>query len=595
MIALSVQGPNIHAHNRHSSFRLFTLAALLIIPLLSAAQFSRLEDIYNRVSDIWGKNGKAYEYYLNEMLRTKSIDMQTLRGYSSGVYQGMNEQLSDLQGIKAEGKNLEFRDAIIAYCKAANGYMDNADKMFERLQLKGVFDKEVYQDLVSTLNNASGKMVRLYGEAKAAESKPASPPQQAAQPVSVPAGPAALIRFTAPGTSGTAAKYGLRETGGKIILPAEYDLISTGLDYPESERDKNNAAGYFLRKGMKYGFANTAGKVIIPPVYDLIGHLREGLFFVGQKGKYGYADENGKLVIPLKFNYDMTAGQEEGSSLFSEIRYFRNGFAPFSVAGKWGLINKAGVPVVPAKYDEVSDINNGYAMVKSSAGTGFVNAKGVLVLKPAVREVMGQVYNGAVIVKQDNKYFILDILKGTQSRVPYTEMITGFNEWGLAMVEAHDHYGYINAKGQTVFEAKYDFPKNDFDHGLIALSTGMSGRYALYDTNGKYLTSDRYDFVGRFRNGLAPVNVGRQYGMINLKGDEVVSPVYDYMGEFSNGRACVGSRKYGSGVYGFIDEQGKLVIPMIYDEPGNFICGQASVRRNGRRYEIDTQGQEIKQ
>lgn len=569
------------------------MIASVFMPVLAAGQYSQLSDSYKRINTIWGQSGKAYEFQLNEMLKTRSIDLQVLHVYSNSVFKGMTEELKQLEPIKATGKDLAFRNAMMAYCKAANDYFDQLDKMLDRYMQKGTFDKETYLDIERALNSAASRMSSAAKEAEQGNVQASSvvlagPPATPA----IPAGPAALIRFSVKDASGKNEKFGMRESSGKIIIPAVYDWISSSINYTPDERDEANQAGYFIRKADKEGFISPSGKVIIPPIYQLVGHLSEGRFFIGSKGKFGFADENGKAVIPLKYYYDDS--EDEGSSLHTEIRYFRNGFARVSLAGNWGLINKAGVAVVPLKYDEVSDFESGYAMVKNSAGTGFVNTKGVMVVKPAAREVMGHIYNGAVMLKQDNKYFILDIASGTQTRVPYTEVIYGFNEWGLALVESHGLSGFINHKGQTVIEAIYDFPTKDFQSGMITLTRGRSDYCALFDSTGRAVTSARYDFIGKFRNGIAPFQLNGKYGLINKKGEEVQEAVYDFMGDYSNGRACVGRRSYGSATYGFIDESGKVVIPLIYDKMGNFMNGKAAMTRNGRDFEIDTQGQTIK-
>ena len=73
-------------------------------------------------------------------------------------------------------------------------------------------------------------------------------------------------------------------------------------------------------------------------------------------------------------------------------------------------------------------------------------------------------------------------------------------------------------------------------------------------------------------------------------GKRLTSLDFDYIDNFSEGLASVGIAGRG---YGFIDETGNLVIPAIYENADSFKNGKATVERDGKRYYVDKNGEEI--
>ena len=81
----------------------------------------------------------------------------------------------------------------------------------------------------------------------------------------------------------------------------------------------------------------------------------------------------------------------------------------------------------------------------------------------------------------------------------------------------------------------------------------------------------RYDWVGRFSEGLAAVRLGGLYGFVDEEGREIVEPKYRIVGDYSFGFAQVDV----DGKSGLIDRDGKMVIEPKYASitaiaPGRF-------------------------
>lgn len=96
------------------------------------------------------------------------------------------------------------------------------------------------------------------------------------------------------------------------------------------------------------------------------------------------------------------------------------------------------------------------------------------------------------------------------------------------------------------------------------------GNFGFKDTHGKVLIEPQYAWVGEFRHGLCPVNLGCTWY-----------------------RTPEGERYY-ENHYGYIDERGKTIIPFRFQEAHNFNkYGVAVVEDDTDSYMIDTHGNEI--
>lgn len=94
---------------------------------------------------------------------------------------------------------------------------------------------------------------------------------------------------------------------------------------------------------------------------------------VNKQGKCGYQDENGDLIVGYKYTYI-------GS--FNE-----NGLAIVMKGSKYGFINKKGVEVIPATYDQISDFDHGVAQITKGKKVGLIDEKANVILKPAYLEI----------------------------------------------------------------------------------------------------------------------------------------------------------------------------------------------------------------
>lgn len=135
-------------------------------------------------------------------------------------------------------------------------------------------------------------------------------------------------------------------------------------------------------------------------------------------------------------------------------------------------------------------------------------------------------------------------------------------------------------------DGKYDIV-GDFSDGLAPVK--RDGKWGYIDESGREVVSCQYRLAGPFSGGVAVVSNATSDAVIN-KSFQTVVPfgTYDYIWYFSDGMAIVMKNDK----QGYIDTAGKGVIPCRYDWATNFTNGVATVIENGKRITIDKTGKE---
>jgi hypothetical protein len=126
--------------------------------------------------------------------------------------------------------------------------------------------------------------------------------------------------------------------------------------------------------------------------------------------------------------------------------------------------------------------------------------------------------------------------------------------------------------------------------------------WGFIDLQGKWVIQPQFQAAYRFREELAPVELGGKWGYVSESGTLVITPQYTEAHYFNNGLARVATGPppnpgdhvlvTASG-YGFIDKTGKMVVPADWDDAGEFSEGLAPVMKGSKCGFIDTAGQVV--
>lgn len=189
-----------------------------------------------------------------------------------------------------------------------------------------------------------------------------------------------------------------------------------------------------------------------------------------------------------------------------------------------------------AKYDRVTQFDDGLARVSKNSRHGYVDTLGKVVV-PLVYDDAVRFHNGYAAVgkggDEDRKWALID--RSGREITPF----------------AWDHVGNVN------------------DGVAVAWTReGAARSYALVDTLGR-VTPLEYAVCGDFSNGYAAAGVGE------LTVEKVVQP----------GMSRVPDKLTFTGKYGYITPDGKPAIPAQFDEAGKFgDDGLAPVGMQGKYY-----------
>jgi hypothetical protein len=134
-----------------------------------------------------------------------------------------------------------------------------------------------------------------------------------------------------------------------------------------------------------------------------------------------------------------------------------------------------------------------------------------------------------------------------------------------------------------------------------------SQKYGLKNSKGVILIKPKYDNIGKFNEGFAPVQIGDKMSFVNSSGKEIVPfTTYAYIGAFKKGICAVNvggnlkefnqvewSAQESSGKWGFINTTGKVIIPIKYDWVSGFKEGLAFFKHNKKWGFINEKGEEV--
>lgn len=242
------------------------------------------------------------------------------------------------------------------------------------------------------------------------------------------------------------------------IINQQGDLI-TNQSYNEIQPFSEGLAVVKIREN--YGFIDTTGRLVIPADYSKAAGFNEGRAMVQKDGNCGYISRTGDPVIPFQFSkcLDFQDGKavvykgirraglvdlqgnlviepsvdrllqfREGRGLVRDNEYrfyyiteqanlyngfyekateFKHGVAVVQMNGKWGIINRKGIEIIPPKYDQIETFENGYAKVRIEGFSGLSNLNGKLIVEPDF-EYISYAGDGLFRVEQGDKVGYFD-------------------------------------------------------------------------------------------------------------------------------------------------------------------------------------------
>lgn len=386
-------------------------------------------------------------------------------------------------------------------------------------------------------------------------------------------------------------KRGLINSKGKYVTECKYDEIFddelNGYYYPfiRDERYVNDSVVNDVPVMIgTYGIIDSTGRVLSEPIFTEIPVYGDGMFRVKLNGKYGYADLTGHVTIPPQWDFAVAFSEgkaivsdngkssiigKDGSVIKDNLGYgtgmyrFMNNRARCRAAdGSYGFINSLGERVIPTVYDAADDYTDGYAVVSKDNKYGVIDTNGNFTI-PAEYEFIYYLGDGFFQVKnKDGKAGVLSSAGETIIQMNFDNVF--HLQKNYFMVESEGLSGCYDVTGKQIYPASSQM-QLFFVQGRSLVS--KDSKTGMIDTTGKYIFPAEYDSIGYFFNGYTTLYKNGVYGAADSTGKIIVAPHYIELRPFLNGYAVF--RKKGK--FGFLNSSGQVIAEPEYEDLGAFV------------------------
>lgn len=267
----------------------------------------------------------------------------------------------------------------------------------------------------------------------------------------------------------------------KTVIPCKYGYVSPII---------NERA--FYKANNKWGIMDIQNNSIQDAIYDKIkinnnwlsdAFTTEGIFqdnmyvFIGDK--QGMIDNNGKAFIPVKYD---------------SLGVFSENMIVAKCGNLYGYINSNGEECIPLTYNHADDFSEGLAAVKNEKGKYlFIDASGVMVIKPHEYDRVGHFQNGTCKVYRKDKVWeidregkkVKDSTKKLEKDNDTDEMYVENNNNANSNFFQHQHTGTDNVIQQNERQTKTELKYNEISDLKRQKLNGRIKKIGCYSYNEK--------------------------------------------------------------------------------------------------------------
>ena len=267
----------------------------------------------------------------------------------------------------------------------------------------------------------------------------------------------------------------------KTVIPCKYGYISPVI---------NERA--FYKANNKWGIMDIQNNSIQEAIYDKIvinnnmlseaftpdGTFKDNMYvFIGDK--QGMIDKNGKAFIPVKYD---------------SLGVFSDNMIVAKCGNLYGYINSNGEECIPLTYSHADDFSEGLAAVKNEKGKYlFIDASGVMVIKPHEYDRVGHFQNGTCKVYRKDKVWeidregkkVKDSTKKLEKDNDTDEMYVENNNNANSNFFQHQHTGTDNVIQQNERQTKTELKYNEISDLKRQKLNGRIKKIGCYSYNEK--------------------------------------------------------------------------------------------------------------
>jgi hypothetical protein len=324
----------------------------------------------------------------------------------------------------------------------------------------------------------------------------------------------------------------------------------------------------------KFGYINEHGNFVIPPRYNYCYSFNEyGLapIYDNLTDQLYFIDTKGDTILSSTEQYQLISNPY----LRGSVPTFMDGMLKVKSNGKYGFINLEGELIIPAKYDSVTDFNQGLAAVRIDTSFYIIDALGneERITERNIKSIDRFSEGFAAYCLSTNKWGFLD--KNGSVKIPPRYLSVGFFKRGVTYVEVtNGTFGYVDTTGTWVIWPDLAEGKN-FSDDCDYVAVYRRGTYTVefISSSGQRNTIKEISVSDYFSEDLIKgqkniLKNNNEYGFLNPKGEWQIPPQFEDVGLFHNGY-CIAFKK--NRILGFIDKTGLWAIEPSFTALGNFV------------------------
>ena len=375
----------------------------------------------------------------------------------------------------------------------------------------------------------------------------------------------------------------------------KWGIVSNKRVYVDPKFDQfDDVAGKMLSYMMdgRYGVVTLKGKVILPAEYDVVNFystswLTSCDFITALKDQQwsvtGYYNLN---QVDVAFSIDaletteciVTIGDEE----YRLVSAFYGGFAKVCKDNLYGMVNPQGEFVVPVEYDGLTALGNRFFVVEKDKKCGLYRNDGKQLAPCSYNMLIGLTPDSLHVVmsKGDNLYKI-DLDGHVHKQASVDDLKAKYDPWvldcnnGQAIVYIDRKPCVMAYDGTVIIPTKYSTIKMANEIGIFGILDNKkyykvadkTGLFAAFDEKGVQLTDFKYTdihYAGGDKDAFAVATVvgGKlKCGVCDSTGREIIPLEYESI-KASKGDVFAFKR---NGKYGIVNTNNKVIIPFELD------------------------------
>lgn len=259
---------------------------------------------------------------------------------------------------------------------------------------------------------------------------------------------------------------------------------------------------------------------------------------------YGLKNKSNQWIVPARYQ---------------QLLLLENGFYACQLGEKWGILKSDGKSILNPTFDQISSFSAGHFLVVSNNQLENRMMRNSGIIDTAAKWLFEPIY--ASISRMQNNHYLLVKLSEDQNGLQRYESSISNSEGKL-------QFPFIDGILLNSFYRKY---ASLIGNTLIGSNT-VTGNVRLVNVNGEVISSEVYDQGMPCGENFVVVKDGK-FGLLNSEGEAIVAPQFYFnypQYDYQNPIPCLHGHHFmqfvENGKKGILNGNWKVVVPANYDQ-----------------------------